>query len=30
MSMNLIIAAGRLTADPVLSSVNDVPCTNFT
>lgn len=30
MSMNLIIAAGRLTADPVLSNVNDVACTTFT
>lgn len=30
MSMNLIVAAGRLTADPTLSNVNNTPCTNFT
>ncbi len=30
MSMNLIIVAGRLATDPVLSNVNDVSCTTFT
>ncbi len=28
--MNLIVASGRLTADPTLSMVNDVSCVNFT
>ena len=30
MSVNKLTAAGRLTADPVLSQVSDVPCASFT
>lgn len=29
MSMNLIIVAGRLASDPVISTVNDAQCTSF-
>lgn len=30
MSMNKLTAVGRLTADPVLSRVNDASCATFT
>lgn len=30
MSINKLTAVGRLTADPILSQVNDIPCASFT